>query len=63
MTLIVSGTGLLVGKHSVATFHVEDFIVDTTVISVLVSEVIKLLTEFGNKLVFLGAADSNTMIR
>jgi hypothetical protein len=61
VALIVSGTGLLVGKHSVATFHVEDFIINTAVVSLLMSQVVELLTELSDELIFFTAANSNSV--
>lgn len=61
VTVFVLTTGSVISEHSVTTFHVEYLIVDTTVISILVSQVVQLLTEFSDKLVFLGAANSNTV--
>lgn len=51
VALVVLGSSSIIGKHSVATFHVEDLVVHTAVVSLLVSEVVKLLTELSNKLV------------
>ena len=54
-------SGSVVSEHSVATFHVEDLIVNTAVVSLLVSEVVELLAELSDKLVLLTATDSNSM--
>jgi len=61
ISLVMIGSSLVIGKHSVATFHVEDLVVYSAVVSRLVSEVVKLLTELSNQLVLLGAADGNSM--
>jgi hypothetical protein len=58
----VIASGFIVSKHSVAAFHVEDFIVHTAVVSLLVSEIVKLLTELSNKLVLLTRADGNSVM-
>jgi len=44
VTVFVFTTCSIISEHSVATFHVEDLVVDTAVISILVSKVIELLT-------------------
>ena len=50
------GFGVL-GFWGFGVFHGEDLIVYTTVVSVLVSKVVELLTEFCNELVFLTASN------
>lgn len=44
VAVFVFTTCSIISEHSVTTLHVEDLIVDTTVVSVLVSKVVKLLT-------------------
>jgi hypothetical protein len=44
VTVLVFTAGSIVSEHSVAAFHVEDLVVDSTVVSVLVSKVVELLT-------------------
>lgn len=46
-------TSFVIAKHSVAILHRENFVVDSSVVSVLISKVVKLLAELSNKLVFL----------
>jgi hypothetical protein len=61
VALIVLTSGSVVGQHSVASFHVEDFVVNTAVVSLLVSEVVKLLAELSDKLVLFTTADGNAV--
>lgn len=46
-------TSFVIAKHSVAILHRKNFVVDSSVVSVLISKVVKLLAELSNKLVFL----------
>lgn len=62
VALIVLTSGSVVGQHSVASFHVEDFVINTTVVSLLVSEVVKLLAELSDKLVLFTTADGNAVM-
>ena len=55
-------TGLVVTEHSVSVLHRENFVVDTAVITILVSQVVELLTKLGDQLVFLGGSDSHSSI-
>jgi len=55
-------TSLVVAKHSVSVLHGENFIVDTAVITILVSQVVELLAKLGNQLVFFGGSDSHSGI-
>jgi hypothetical protein len=60
VTVLMLSTGFVVSQHAVATFHGQDFVVDTTVVSVLVSEVVQLLSQLSDKLVFFSTANSNS---
>jgi hypothetical protein len=60
ITVFMLSTGLVVSQHAVAAFHGQDFVVDTTVVSVLVSKVVQLLSQLSNKLVFLSTANCNS---
>lgn len=53
-------SGSLVSKHLVAAFHVEDIVIDTSVISLLILEIIELLSELSNELIFLARSKFNT---
>jgi len=45
--------GLVIAKHAIAILHTENFVVDSSVVTVLISKVVKLLSEFCDQLVFL----------
>jgi len=45
---LVLTSSLVIRKHSVAVFHVKNLIVDTTVVSGLTAQVVKLLAQLGN---------------
>ena len=51
--VLMLATGLVVGQHAETVFHGEDLIVDTTVISILVAEIVEALPQLSNKLVLL----------
>ena len=53
-------TGLVVGEHAVAVLHCENFVVDASIIAVLVAEIVKLLTQFSDQLIFFTASDLNS---
>lgn len=50
---------LVIREHSVAVFKGVNLIVDTTVVPLLVSEVVELLAEFSDELVFFAASNSD----
>ena len=53
-------SGLVVGKHAKTVLHGEDLVVDATVVSVLVAQVVQTLTKLSDKLVLLGGSDLDT---
>lgn len=55
-------SSFVIAKHSVAVLHRENFVIDSSVVSVLISEVVKLLAELSNKLVFLRASDLDSSL-
>ena len=59
LSVFVLASRLVVGEHSVAVFHREDLIVDATVVTVLIPQVVELLAQLGNQLVLLTASDLN----
>jgi hypothetical protein len=60
LTVVVVALGLVVLEHSDAVLHGVDLIRNTSVVSVLVSQVVQSLSEFSNQLVFLARLDLNT---
>ena len=54
---VVFGACLIIGQHSVAIFERVVLIVHTTVVSLAVTEVVELLAELGNELIFFALAD------
>jgi hypothetical protein len=48
---------LVVNEHAIAVFHREYFVVDASVVAVLVAQVVELLAQFRDKLVFVGTPD------
>lgn len=57
VAVFVFGTRFVIAEHAVAIFHREDFIVYTAVVAVLVAEVVELLSEFSDELVFFRRAN------
>lgn len=53
-SVFVLRAGLVVTKHAVSVLHGENFVINTSVVSVLVAEIVQLLAELSNKLIFLG---------
>lgn len=60
VAVLVLGAALVVAEHAVAVLHGENFVIDTTVVTVLVAEVVELLSKFGDELVFFGGANFDT---
>jgi hypothetical protein len=60
VAVLVLGAGLVVAEHAVAVLHGENFVVDAAVVAVLVAEVVELLSELGDELIFLGGANFDT---
>jgi hypothetical protein len=54
VAVFVFGSCLIIAEHAVAVFHGKDFVIDSTVVAVLVAEIVELLSELSNKLVFFG---------
>jgi len=50
---LVLSTGFVIRKHAVAVLHVENLIIDTSIVTGLASQVVELLAELGNELIFL----------
>lgn len=46
--------GFIVREHAEAILKVENFVIETTVITGLAAQVVKLLTELSDELVFFG---------
>ena len=61
--VFVLGTGLVVGEHAVATVHRENLVVYTAIITVLVAQIVQLLPQLGNQLVFLTGTEGNARIK
>ena len=59
-SVLMLTTCLVVRKHTVAVFHCKDLVVNSTVVTVLVSEIVKLLTQLSDQLILLTASDLNT---
>jgi hypothetical protein len=57
LAVLVLGAGLVVGKHASAVFHRENFIVDASVVAVLVPQIVEALSQLCDELVFLRGAD------
>lgn len=55
--VLVLTSGFVVAQHAVPVLHREDFVVDATVVAVLIPQVVELLSELSNELVLLRAAD------
>ena len=53
LAVLVLGAGLVVGEHARAVFHRENLIVDSSVVTVLVSQVVQTLSELCDELIFL----------
>jgi hypothetical protein len=51
---------LVIWKHTIAVFHRKNLVVYPTVVAVLVSEIVKLLTQLSNQLILFTASDFNT---
>lgn len=60
---VVFISSFLVGEHAVPRFSVENLVVNATVVSGLRSQIVKLLTQLCNELVFLTSSDFDTRIR
>ena len=56
-SVFVFRTSFVVREHAVAVFHGKDLIVDSAIVTVLVAQIVQLLTELSNKLVFLTASN------
>jgi hypothetical protein len=52
VAVFVFGSGLIVAKHAVAVFHRKNFVIDSAVVTVLVAEIVELLSKLSDKLVF-----------
>ena len=53
LSVLVLAAGLVVGKHADAVLHSEDLVVNATVVTILVAEVVESLSKLGNELVLL----------
>ena len=54
---IVFGACFIIGHHSVAIFERVDLVIHSTVVSLAVTEVVELLAELCNELIFFALAD------
>ena len=63
VTVLMFSAGLVVGEHAVATVHRENFIINTAVVTVLVAEIVQLLAELSNQLIFLTGTECNSMVK
>ena len=60
ISVFVLSTRLVISQHTVATLHGQNFVVDSTIVSVLISEIIQLLSEFSNQLVLFSTANGDS---
>lgn len=62
LTVLVLRAGLVVGKHAHAVLHGENFVIDATVVAVLVAQVVQALTELSNELILLTGSDLDSRL-
>ena len=54
------GAGLVVGKHAHAILHSENLVIHSTVVAILVAQVVETLAQFGDELILLTGSDLNS---
>ena len=57
LAVLVLAPGFVVSEHAQAVLHGEDLVVDTTVVPVLVAQIVKALTQLGDELVLFRGSD------
>jgi hypothetical protein len=62
VTVLVLSAGLVVSEHAHAVLHGENFVIDTTVVAVLVAQVVEALTKLGNELILLTGSDLDSRL-
>ena len=60
LAVLMLWTSLIVGKHANTILHGENLVVYTTVVAILVAQIVKSLAKLSNKLVLLWRSDLHT---
>ena len=57
LAVLVLAPGFVVSKHAQAVLHGENLIIDSTVVPVLIAQIVKALAQLSNELVLLRGSD------